>query len=304
MIAPKTWKQVKKEVIPLMEQDIAFVYKKIHNQNNVDSLFKSMNLKRIGLLGHSFGGRAVAQITNQHQKWFQALATLDMEVHMGSFVPLHSTLPSMHILSSYWKSAFTWLNLHYRLNRSSFLVTLSSEKKDIHYSYHMNFTDFSTLQYLAAYQDFMAYKRSRLSVGEDVLVQKSGEDLNTRKIRRPLYLIKKNNQIWNVYYHEPGKKRVMIDLENIPALKITLNHNSKASIKSQLRGIKQIIHVYHQDYGHFLGTGDGIQITHAINRYLINFFDAFLKHDKQDSFKDCLPLTSNTRIQCGPGVFY
>lgn len=33
-------------------------------------------------------------------------------------------------------------------------------------------------------------------------------------------------------------------------------------------------------YGHFLGAEDGIQITHAMNRYLINFSDAFLKQDK------------------------
>ncbi len=302
MIDPQNWDQVNKKTIPVMEQDIAFVYRKIHNAN-LDALFKSMDLKHIGILGHSFGGRATANITNQYKKWFQALATLDMEVHMGSFESTNPTMPSMHIISAYWKSAFAWQSLHYQLNKNSYLVTLSPQKNDIHYSYHMNFTDLSTLQYMSAYQDSMAYDRTRLEAGEDVLIQNQGEKLTLTKINQPLYLLVNNKNSWAVYYYEPGKKSTIIDLENIPALKVALDSFPESPTESTLTAIKKIIHAHHQGFGNFLGKGNGVQITKAINRYLVDFFNTFLKNDKKNPFKACAPLTNDTRIECGPGLF-
>lgn len=59
MINPQSWDVVTQKTIPIMEQDIGFVYKKIHDTTQ-DAVFKSMDLKYIGALGHSFGGRAIA----------------------------------------------------------------------------------------------------------------------------------------------------------------------------------------------------------------------------------------------------
>ncbi|KTD78563.1 Predicted dienelactone hydrolase [Legionella steigerwaltii] len=219
MVDPQSWDVVTQKTIPILERDIAFVYKRIHDTAQ-DDVFKSMDLHHIGALGHSFGGRAIANAANHHEKWFQALVTFDMEVHMGSFESKNA-IPAMHFISAYWRSMFPWFNLHYRLNKNGFLVTLSPNKNEKHYSYHMNFTDFSTLQYMPAYQASM-----------------------------------KSDQA----------KRV------------------------------------HQNFGNYLGKGNGVQITKAINRYLIDFFNVFLK-DKKNSFSDCSSLTNNTYIKCGPGIF-
>lgn len=302
MVEAQSWDVVTKKIIPVLEQDIAFVYKKIHDTAQ-DVVFKSMDLKHIGAIGHSFGGRAIANVVNRHEKWFQALATLDMEVHMGSFESKSSIPPSMHIISAYWKSAFNWLDLHYRLNKSGYLVTLSPSKNDIHYSYHMNFTDFSTLQYMPAYQVSMGYDHSKLTVGEDVIIKAHGESLKLTEINRPLYLIVKNKNVWKVFYYEPGKESIIINLETIPGLQAALDNLSKTRLKEpELIPIKKIIHAHHLHFGNYLGNGDGLQITKALNLYLMDFFNTFLK-DGKNPFKDCVPLTRNTVLECGPGIF-
>ena len=303
IVEAQNWDVVAKKIFPILEQDISFVYEKIHDALQ-DPVFKSMDLKHIGALGHSFGGRAIANVANQHEKWFQALMTFDMEVHMGSFKSKYTTLPCMHIISSYWRSAFNWLPLVYQLNKNGYLVTLSPTEKNKHYSYHMNFSDFSTLQYLPAYQALMTYNHSRLRIGEDIIIKTSGKIIdNSNSIKRPCYLIVKNKNSWDVFYYEPGKNAEKIDLEMIAGLQAALNKLSPTQLKeSELIPVKNIIHAYHQGFGNYLGNGNGFQITKAVNLYAVDFFNTFLKNEK-NPFKECVSLTGNTHMECGPGIF-
>lgn len=227
-----------------------------------------------------------------------------VEVHMGSYKPKYTTLPTMHIISSYWRSAFNWLPLVYQLNKNGYLVTLSPTEKNKHYSYHMNFTDFSTLQYLPAYQAFMAYNHSRLIIGEDVIVKIHGKVIdNQNRIKRPCYLIVRNKNSWDIFYYEPGKKADKINLEMIPGLQAALNKLSSKQLKEfEIIPIKKIIHAYHQGFGNNLGQGNGLQIAKAINLYAVYFFNAFLKNGK-NPFRECFPLSSNTHVDCEPGIF-
>ncbi|HAT9986989.1 TPA: hypothetical protein JBE48_04810 [Legionella pneumophila subsp. pneumophila] len=213
-IGPENWDVVTKQTLPLLEHDISFVYKKIHEIRHGE-VFRAMDLKHIGAIGHSVGGRAMANVAKRHKKWFQALITLDMEVHMGSYNPQNSMMPTMHIIAADWRKSFNWFPLKYSLNKNSYLVTLSPNPKNSHYSYHMNFTDLSTLQYLPAYRSFFAHNRN---------------------------------------------------------------------------------------IGKYLGTGNGVEITKALNLYIEGFFNAFLKN-KKIPFKNCKVLTNNTYMQCGPGIF-
>ena len=54
--------------------------------------------------------------------------------------------------------------------------------------------------------------------------------------------------------------------------------------------------------GNYLGKGNGLKITNAFDLYLENFFNAFLK-GKRNPFKRCIPITNNTFLECGPGIF-
>lgn len=303
MVDVQSWDVVTQKTIPILERDIAFVYKKIRDTPQ-DVVFKSMDLKRMGALGHSFGGRAIANVVNQHKKWFQALATLDMEVHMGSFEPTNPMImpPCMHIISAYWRSAFNWQDLHYPLNKNGYLVTLSPSRNDKHYSYHMNFTDLSTLQYMPAYQASMEYDHSRLAIAEEVIIKMDEKVLKRTQFDRPTYLLVKNENVWKVFYYEPGKKPVDISLETIPGLQSMLDHLPTTLTELERVPIKETIHAYHQRFGNFLGKGNGYQITKALNLYLVEFFNAFLK-DEKNIFINCVPLTSNTYLECGPGIF-
>jgi len=293
----KDWSTVTKTTIPILENDIAFVYKKIQKLAK-DKIINAMDLKHIGAMGHSFGGRAIANVTNQHKNWFQALATLDMEVHMGSFEPKSSTMPYMHIISAYWKTAFSWKNIVYPLNKNGYLVTLSPSQDNKHYSYHMNFTDLSTLQYMPVYQDAMAYDHAKLAIGEDVIVKIDNEKLKLEKVNRPLYLIVKNKKTWSVFYYEPEQKPKRINLENIPGLQVTLDNSIKDQLtESNLAIIKQMIHAYHQRFGNYLGKGNGWELAETINLYLVDFFNTFLE-DKKNPFVDCDALTQNTLLEC------
>ncbi len=302
-VGTENWNVVSKITLPVLEKDISFVYKKIHDPAQ-DPVFKSIDLKHIGALGHSFGGRAIANVANQHGEWFQALLTLDMEVHMGSYQPKNFMMPSMHIISAYWRSAFNWQPLQYHLGKNGYLVTLSPSADNKHYSYHMNFTDLSTLQYLQAYQAAMEYNHSKLAKGEDVLIKTSLEpDNQLSDIKRPLYLIEKKGNAWSLVYYEPGKKATKIDFEMIPGLQTALDQLPLTPLtESKLIPIKTMIHAYHHGFGNILGTGNGYQITKALNLYVIDFFNAFLKGEK-NPFKSCVPLTSNTYLECGPGIF-
>jgi hypothetical protein len=302
-INSQNWNEATKKTIPALEKDISFVYLKIHDTTQ-DSVFKSIDLKHIGAVGHSFGGRAIANVANQHKKWFQALVTFDMEVHMGSFKPKNSMMPTMHIISAYWRSMFNWQHLYYQLNKNGYLVTLSPTADDKNYSYHMNFTIFSTLQYMPAYQASLAYDHSKLARGEDVIIKTHVEKIDKfSNDSRPLYLIVKNKNVWKVFYYDRGKKVTEINLENIPDLQAALDNLSLIKLKKPgLVSIKKIIHAYHQGFGNFLGNGNGLQINKAINLYLVDFFNTFLKSEK-NPFKGCTALTSNTYMVCGPGIF-
>lgn len=291
------------EITPILEDDIAFVYKKIHAnmQNNV---FKLMDLNHIGALGHSIGGRAIANVVNQHKNWFQALVTLDMASYNVNDSLMQFKIPYMHINSAYWISYFNW-PLHYQLGKNGYLVTLSPSAKDKHYSYHLNYTDFSTLQYLPAYQASMTFEQSKLSAGEDVIIQTDLPNENRmKKITRPCYGMVKPQNTWRVFYYEPGKKGNEIDIQMVSGLHAELNNLPLTTqiASSDIAKIKHIVDAYHQQYGNYLGKGNGIQITKAINVYMLTFCNHFLKDIKAESFDNCTKLSDDTYIECGPNL--
>ncbi len=150
----------------------------------------------------------------------------------------------------------------------------------------------------------MEYNHSRLAIGEDVIVKTRFEQVDILSdINRPRYLIEKKTGSWSVVYYEPRKKATKIDLEMIPGLQMALDHLPLTNLtESKLIPIKQMIHAYHQGFGNNLGKGNGYQIIKTLNLYVIDFFNAFLKGEK-NPFKSCVPLTSNTYLECGPGTF-
>ena len=214
-------------------------------------------------------------------------------------------IPYMHIISAYWKSFFNW-TIRYHLGKNGYSVVLSPSEKDKHYSYHMNFSDWSTLQYLPAYQALIAYERSRLAVGEDVIIQTTLPKENELKNRnKPTYVLVASKNSWRVFYYEPGKKMNEIDIEMIPGrLLSALNKLPPITqlTESDRISIKNLIHAYHQLYGALLGKGNGFKITKVIDAYVLNFFNNFLKNKPSISLEKCMKISENTVIECGGNV--
>jgi hypothetical protein len=51
----------------------------------------------------------------------------------------------------------------------------------------------------------------------------------------------------------------------------------------------------------FLGTADGWELTHNINKYLLKFFNFYLKTENDNPFGDCShPVTEHSKLMCGP----
>ena len=166
----------------------------------------------------------------------------------------------------------------------------------------MNYSDFSTLQYLPAYRALMNYERSKLAIAYDVIIQTTlPEDNEVKNISKPTYIIVKSKNTWTVFYYESGKKMNEIDIDLIPGLRLALNNLSEITslTKFDRESIKRRITVYHQHYGSYLGKRNGITITKSINAYVLNFFNHFLKNKPSIVFEKCKKIGNNTVIKCG-----
>lgn len=121
------------------------------------------------------------------------------------------------------------------------------------------------------------------------------------KINRPCYVIVKPQNTWRMFYYEPGKKKNEIDIQMVSGLHAALNDLPliKQITSSNTLKIRNTVDAYHQQYGNYLGKGNGIEITKAIDAYMIDFFNHFLKNTGSISFEKCQRITKNTFILCG-----
>ena len=69
---------------------------------------------------------------------------------------------------------------------------------------------------------------------------------------------------------------------------------------ADIEPIKKIVTSLNNEMATVLGIGDGWEITDSINTYLVQFFNTYLKGEKNQAFKKCIPLHKNTYIKCGP----
>ena len=206
-------------VLQLPLQDFVYVYEKLREKHYTNPLVTAMDTEHIGAFGHSIGALVVANTAHTHTNWFEAVAALDIGIDESGASLKPFVMPFMHAISANRISGSPW-PIAFELGKHGYLVGFTPNEENETYSYHLNFSDFSTLQYL-------------------------------------------------------------------PAVKIAL-----AYLKEQ--GI---------DLLGTLGTGNGWEITHSINTYLVQFFNTYLKDTINSDFKHCKTLTKNNYLKCGPGVF-
>jgi hypothetical protein len=182
--------------IPL--NDLSFVYKKIHSLNKVNTLFSAMDLKHIGALGQSLGGEIVANAVHAHPNWFKAAATLDSGIDKLDDSLKKFSIPFMRQISANRKSESS-IPIIFDLGINGILVTLSPNENNNHYSYHLNFTDYSTIQYIPA--ERLAINYFKLQGKEPIFGTGNGQDI-TNSIN--IYLL----QFFDAYLK--GRKNIIV----------------------------------------------------------------------------------------------
>lgn len=298
------------KLVPLQSQDLIYVYNKLHNPHSSNSLFSSMDLTHIGLFGHSIGARTLADVAYTHPAWFQAIAPLDIGTD-GTGEPLKKlknlTIPVMYQISSLFRVISPYMPVTFWLKKNGYLVGIAPNELNHTYSHHMNFTDFSTLQYLPIYK---AQKEQMTVPSFNLKLMPhypTRNDIAT--FTTVTYVLAKQKNTWGFYQYfaRPNiiAPRTYIDIDMIDGLSAALSALPNKPIdqlsNSEIEPIKKIVTSFNASASNMLGTGNGWEITDAINTYLVNFFDAYLKNKENPLFKKCTPLYKDTYIKCGPG---
>lgn len=206
------------ELMQITSSDFSLLFEQIHEMHDLNPIFKAMDLNNIGALGHSIGGNVVANVTHVHTNWFRAAATLDIGYDLSGDSLKSFVIPFIHLISSKMKDRVP--TPIFEMAKTGYVAGISPDENNRSYSYHMNFTDQSTLQFLPAYQTLMWW----LTI--------TGQE------------------------------------KNIP-----------------------------------VGKGNGWEITHSINTYLVQFFNTFIKNELNPAFSNCSKLSSDTFIKCGPAIY-
>jgi pimeloyl-ACP methyl ester carboxylesterase len=150
-----------KQITDTVPADIRYVYQQIHRSHDTNSIFSSMNLDEIGLLGHSVGAYMAVELAHQKPKWFKAVVALDAPGLPASSDMLEGfAIPFMHMHAANWRTTYPDAGV-FHLTQNEYFVLLTPDVNIINYSRHNNFSDISSLQYHPAIQLFSNYQAER-----------------------------------------------------------------------------------------------------------------------------------------------
>jgi hypothetical protein len=298
-------KEKEQKFVDIPRQDLIYVFNKLHALNNSNLIFSAMDLTHMGLFGHSIGGRAIEDIVQSHPDFFQAFTTLDGDAQVSQ---KKFAIPFMDMMSAkIMKQEKGDLN-SFELGNNGYLVVLSPNDHDSEYSYHMNFSDLSTLQYLPIYQTYKIYlKQHKQSVDKKFYIKLLSHEPTIEEknyLINPTFVLIKKDANWNIFIYEDKIKKGVININKVHGLRAALNNLPNKPVDklldSEILSVKEILlPMFDHPPADFLGTGDGWEIASSINIYLLRFFNTYLKFQKDTDLKQCKSLTENTLIKCG-----
>jgi pimeloyl-ACP methyl ester carboxylesterase len=140
--------------------DILFVRQLLTNKKvtPLNMLKPYMNLNEIGILGHSIGGYSTVEISRKYPQLYKAASALDAPpIYFGTRVfsikamEGFKTLPFMRMFTAEWRHLVSTdhvpKTVKFQLPKNNYYVLLSPSEKNMTYTNHMSFSDYSTLQY-------------------------------------------------------------------------------------------------------------------------------------------------------------
>lgn len=150
VIEPET-EEDKKNFFRNSYQDLSFVFKELRDKALSDPILEKISWNKISLLGHSLGAAVVARFANQNE--VLSIITLDLTIDLLEGNDCHQNLktPFMHMFSSQMYQQNETHEFPYLCKENEALpyknIIVIQGNDDPLYSMHMNFCDYSTLQY-------------------------------------------------------------------------------------------------------------------------------------------------------------
>lgn len=299
-VAPRSTNEIEKVLIPIQLKDLAFCVDSIGAWRNKTTIFNSMDLTKVGALGHSIGGRNVISFAKTHPRKLKAAATLDSSIDPDSKSIAKSSIPFLHEIAAN-KQTSSPFPIKYELGSNAYLVLMSPNNNNHDYSYHLNFTDFSTLQYDPDIHVFLKALEKKTRQNFNVVIDPNGK-LN-KDFAGETYLLTKNNGNWLLAYYMNDTKIMNFQTNDIGGLSEFVNSLPKdfeVAKQKQNSRLKNIVTSFRAQTSELVGTGNGWALTNSINTYLLSFFDVYLKGMSEQPSIECKPLTPDTKIKCGP----
>lgn len=151
VIEPKT-KDDKKNLFNNSRKDLSYIYNLLSSDKLSDSILNKISFEKVGLLGHSLGAAVIAHFADDNK--IAAIAALDLTVDLlyGNECHLNLKTPFMHMFSSQMyqqgnkEHEFPYLCKANKTMPYKKTVVIEATADPL-YSMHMNFCDYSTLQY-------------------------------------------------------------------------------------------------------------------------------------------------------------
>ena len=295
----------------IQKHDIQYVYKRIKKRDFSAKSFAMMNMAKVGVLGHSIGACALLDLVHQYPDMFQAASALDVCFSGNTPERKKLPIPVMHLIAASHNDSKNGqedvINLTNSLGSHGYLINMSPNESDFTYTQHIDFTDLSTLRYTSAFQCFDKELGKMLLGGFDLkLMSHKPTQEEQRKYNRPTYVLIKMNEIWTLtayVKHQPSPLDIQIvdnlseSLKALPAkLPEKINANEMEPVLSAIKAFHEKGVASNLKY---IGSGNGKVIMISINRYLIQFFDTYLKENTSQPLQNCVPLTKNTSMKCG-----
>ena len=173
VVEPET-EEDKKNFFRTSYIDLSYVYEVLSHKQLSDSILNKISWDRVALFGHSLGSAVVARFANQ--AGINAVAALDLTIDLLEGNDCHQTLkvPFMHMFSSQLYQQNEMHEFPYLCKANESLshkhIVIISGNNDPLYSMHMNFCDYSTLQYAPPIMSAM----SELNQNPDAIFLGSG----------------------------------------------------------------------------------------------------------------------------------
>lgn len=279
-------------LLQVQAEDLAYVYDKLHKLHTSETIFVGMDLDHVGALGHALGGGAVLNAVRTYDKWFQAAAGL-VAIGEGTADMKPVTIPFLMEVSADWAVPSM------ELAKNNYLVRIAPSLSDHRYSHNLSFTDYATLKKLSAYQ--AKVKHDAAEQYSVVFFSQEPTAVDAMNFSKNALVFIKNSDKWRLTYYVEEKRIQDIPIGSITGLQRALdNLPQKAPEALSLLDAEAIHKVIAQSNAAFANTADGAETLASMSRYLISFFNTFLKKEQDAMLAQCQSLDKNSAIQCGP----